>query len=59
MTIPVGEPLRPGPDADPVAVTRALRSRIDDLLEQARAAYPQRPHPHTEQSEAVLTSRVA
>ena len=41
MTIPVGEPLRPGPDADPVAVTRALRSRIDDLLGQARDAYPQ------------------
>jgi hypothetical protein len=33
VTIVVGEPLRPSPDADVEAVTQALRARIDDLLE--------------------------
>jgi 1-acyl-sn-glycerol-3-phosphate acyltransferase len=32
VTVVVGEPLRPGPHADPAAVTEALRARVDDLL---------------------------
>ncbi len=48
VTILVGEPLRPGPGADPAAVTQALKARIDDLLEQAKDAYPDRPRPHTD-----------
>ena len=48
VTILVGEPLHPGPGADPAAVTHALRARIDDLLEQAMDAYPDRPRRHTD-----------
>jgi hypothetical protein len=43
VTILVGEPLRPAPDADPVVVTQALRARVDDLLNEAMDTYPDRP----------------
>ena len=43
VTILVGEPLHPAPGADPFEVTRALRARIDDLLEEAMDTYPDRP----------------
>jgi len=39
----IGEPLRPGPDADPVAVTAELRERMSALLERTWAGYPDRP----------------
>jgi 1-acyl-sn-glycerol-3-phosphate acyltransferase len=48
VTILVGAPLRPGPGADPAAVTQALRARIDDLLEQAKDAGPDRPRAQTD-----------
>lgn len=40
VTIRVGEPLHVGPDDDPVAATEALRSRTQELLDDARAAHP-------------------
>ncbi len=43
ITILVGAPLHPAVGADPVEVTRALRARIDDLLEEAMDTYPDRP----------------
>lgn len=43
ITVLVGEPLRPGPGADPAEVTAVLRARVDDLLHQAMDEYPQRP----------------
>lgn len=43
VTIVVGEPLRPGPDADPYAVTEQLRARVDALLEEAVETHPDRP----------------
>ncbi|GAC1322382.1 MAG: lysophospholipid acyltransferase family protein [Mycobacteriales bacterium] len=43
IALTVGEPLRPGPDADPVAVTAELRARMTALLEQTWAGYPDRP----------------
>jgi 1-acyl-sn-glycerol-3-phosphate acyltransferase len=48
VTILVGEPLRPGPGADPVAVTQALKARIDDLLVQAKDVDPDRPRTHAD-----------
>ena len=48
VTILVGEPLRPGPDADPAEVTRILRARIDDLLSEAMDTYPDRPRTRTD-----------
>ncbi|WP_200962639.1 1-acyl-sn-glycerol-3-phosphate acyltransferase [Terrabacter sp. Soil810] len=43
VTIRVGEPLVPGPDADPYAVSEQLRSRLDTLLAEAMDAYPEQP----------------
>ncbi|MDQ6648778.1 MAG: 1-acyl-sn-glycerol-3-phosphate acyltransferase [Actinomycetota bacterium] len=43
IALTVGEPLRPGPDADPVAVTADLRERMAALLERTWAAYPDTP----------------
>lgn len=43
VTVLVGAPLRPAPDADPEEVTRALRTRVGDLLEEAMDTYPDRP----------------
>ena len=43
ISIHVGEPLRPGPDEDPVAVDAELRRRMDALLEQAWTDYPDQP----------------
>lgn len=34
VTVVVGEPLRPGPHADPVAVTDVLRARVSDLVRE-------------------------
>jgi 1-acyl-sn-glycerol-3-phosphate acyltransferase len=39
ISITVGEPFTPDPDADPVAVTADLKARMQVLLEQTRAAY--------------------
>ena len=44
VLIRVGEPLRPGPDEDPAAVTAALASRLTALLDEAVAAYPRDGH---------------
>ena len=43
VTVVVGEPLRPAPDADPYAVSEQLRDRVAVLLDEAMAAYPDRP----------------
>jgi 1-acyl-sn-glycerol-3-phosphate acyltransferase len=43
VTIIVGEPLQPAPDADPYAVTEQLRARVDGLLAEAIDAHPDRP----------------
>lgn len=43
VTIAVGEPLRPAPDADPYAVSEQLRARVAMLLDEAMAVYPDRP----------------
>ena len=48
VTILVGQPIRPGPDADPAEVTRVLRARIGDLLEEAMDTYPDRPQARTD-----------
>jgi len=41
--------MRPAPDADPGEVTRALRARIDALLEEAMDTYPDRPRTRAEE----------
>jgi 1-acyl-sn-glycerol-3-phosphate acyltransferase len=43
VTVLVGEPLLPDPDADPYAVTELLRDRLGVLLQQAMDAHPDRP----------------
>jgi 1-acyl-sn-glycerol-3-phosphate acyltransferase len=43
VTILVGEPLTPAPDADPYAVTEQLRDRLDTLLGEAIATHPDQP----------------
>lgn len=43
VTIVVGEPLTPAPDADPYAVSEQLRERLAALLDEAMRAYPDRP----------------
>ncbi|WP_323097603.1 lysophospholipid acyltransferase family protein [Intrasporangium sp. YIM S08009] len=43
VTISVGEPLHPGPDADPYVVTEALRERLALMLADAVDAYPDQP----------------
>lgn len=43
IVIRYGAPLRPGPDADAVAVTAELKAAMNELLEQAIAAYPDKP----------------
>jgi len=43
VTILVGEPLHPGPDADPYAVTEQLRARLETLLDEAIETHPDRP----------------
>ncbi len=43
VTIGVGEPLLPGPDADPYVVTEQLRERLAAMLAEAVDAYPDRP----------------
>lgn len=43
VTILVGEPMHPAPDADPYAVTQQLRGRLEALLEQAMDDYPDLP----------------
>ena len=48
VTVLVGAPIRPAPNADPAAVTAALRARIDDLLEEAMNTYPGRPRTRTD-----------
>ena len=45
VTILFGEPLRPGPDADPATVTEQLRQAMDRLLTQAQNTYPVLPEP--------------
>lgn len=40
VSIRYGPPLRPGPDDDPSAVTAELRHRVQSLLDDARASYP-------------------
>ena len=49
VTVLVGGPMRPAPDADPGEVTRALRARIDALLEEAMDTYPDRPRTRAEE----------
>ena len=39
IRIVVGEPFTPEPDADPVAVTAELKTRMQALLDEARASY--------------------
>jgi 1-acyl-sn-glycerol-3-phosphate acyltransferase len=48
VTIVIGEPFRPGPDADPLAATAELKERMQGLLETARDNYPGRPWPGEE-----------
>ncbi|MCU1537131.1 MAG: 1-acyl-sn-glycerol-3-phosphate acyltransferase [Humibacillus sp.] len=43
VTVLVGEPLLPQPDADPYAVTRLLRERVDALLQEAMDRHPDAP----------------
>lgn len=43
LTVLVGEPMHPAPDADPYAVTRDLSHRLEALLEQAMDDYPDAP----------------
>jgi len=43
VTVVVGEPLRPGPHADPAVVTDVLRARIGDLLSDREAARDRQP----------------
>jgi 1-acyl-sn-glycerol-3-phosphate acyltransferase len=43
VTVLIGEPLRPAPDADPYAVSDELRERMGALLAQAIDDYPDRP----------------
>jgi 1-acyl-sn-glycerol-3-phosphate acyltransferase len=43
ITIAVGEPFRPDPAADPVAVTAELKARMEALLDHARATYTGTP----------------
>ncbi|HVE98732.1 MAG TPA: lysophospholipid acyltransferase family protein [Mycobacteriales bacterium] len=43
ITVMFGEPLRPGPGDDPVAVTAELKARMDLLLDQAQSSYPEKP----------------
>ncbi|MEO7058619.1 MAG: lysophospholipid acyltransferase family protein [Lapillicoccus sp.] len=43
VTILVGEPLHPEPDADPYAVTRLLHARLEEMLEEALDSYPDHP----------------
>ena len=43
VTMAVGEPFTPGPDADPVAVTAELRDRMTVLLDGLQRSYPQQP----------------
>lgn len=43
LTILLGEPMHPAPDADPYAVTRDLHRRLEALLEEAIDAYPDEP----------------
>ena len=43
VTIVVGEPLRPAPDAEPYAVSEQLQDRLQAVLTEAMDAYPDRP----------------
>jgi 1-acyl-sn-glycerol-3-phosphate acyltransferase len=43
IRIVVGEPFMPDPSADPVAVTADLKTRMQALLDEARATYPGGP----------------
>ncbi|MGO4596675.1 lysophospholipid acyltransferase family protein [Terrabacter sp. 2RAF25] len=43
VTIIVGEPILPEPDADPYAVSEQLRARVATLLAEAVDTYPDRP----------------
>ena len=43
ISIRVGEPLRPAPDADPCAVTTQLCESMAALLDEAMDAYPDQP----------------
>ena len=45
VTIIFGEPIWPGPDADPAAVTEQLRQTMERLLTQAQNTYPVLPEP--------------
>jgi 1-acyl-sn-glycerol-3-phosphate acyltransferase len=48
VTVLVGEPLTPAPDADPYAVTDELRERLRKLLDEAADAYPDHPRDDTD-----------
>lgn len=43
ISVRVGEPLRPGTDDDPAAVTEELKARMTELLEKVITDYPQHP----------------
>ncbi len=43
LRVVVGEPFTPAPDADPVAVTADLKTRMSALLEEAIGTYPGEP----------------
>lgn len=43
VTLAVGEPFTPRPDADPIATTQELKRRIGVLLEGLQRCYPQHP----------------
>ena len=43
VTLAVGEPFTPGPDADPIATTLELKRRVGVLLESLQRGYPQHP----------------
>ena len=43
VTVVVGEPLTPAPDAEPSAVSEQLRDRLQAALTEAMDAYPDRP----------------
>lgn len=43
VMLKVGEPFRPGPGADPGEVTAQIRQRVDALLRDLQARYPQVP----------------
>lgn len=45
VVLTVGEPMHPGPEEDPAEVTRELQTRMEAMLEEAIASYPEDERP--------------